>query len=112
MLRDARRRAPLDEAGRCCKQRTASAEERAGYGAKKNDQTLVLGDEACLEYLYVPASPLYPCPGVARQGGATRLDPGRRQPGVGRRAVRRARAVRQDRRRAVRQAADRAARIE
>ena len=52
-------------------------------------------------------APLQPRPRVARQGGAAGLDPRLCQPAIGRRAIRRAGAVRQDRRRALRKAADR-----
>ena len=60
----------------------------------------------------VHAAPLHPRPPIARQGGAAGLDSRLRQSAAGRRAIRRAGAVRQDRRRALRQAADRAAGLE
>ena len=53
---------------------------------------------------HVPASPLHARSRAARQGGAAGLDPCRRQSAAGRRAVRRAGAVRPHRRRALRQA--------
>ena len=51
---------------------------------------------------HVPASALCARPRTARQRGAAGLDPGRRQPAAGRRAIRRTGAVRPHRRRSLR----------
>src|SRR5262249_40171251 len=58
---------------------------------------------------HVHAPPLHTRARIARQGSAAWLDPRLRQPAAGRRAVRRTRAVRQDRRRDVGPAGDRLA---